>query len=106
VTPRELTALAARARLSLGAAPSEAAAPAPDPAPSLGLTPRELEVLRLVAVGRTNRQIADELFIGENLAGVHVSRILGKLDVAGRGEAAAIAHRLGLVEPAPGVAST
>jgi hypothetical protein len=50
-------------------------------------------------LGRTNRQIAGELFISENTAGVHVSRILGKLDVAGRGEAAAIAYRLGMVEP-------
>jgi DNA-binding CsgD family transcriptional regulator len=57
-------------------------------------------VLALVALGRTNRQIADELFISGNTAGVHVSNILGKLGVAGRGEAAALAYRLGLVEPA------
>jgi DNA-binding CsgD family transcriptional regulator len=66
------------------------------------LTPREREVLGLVALGRTNRQIADELFISENTAGVHVSNILGKLEVTGRGEAAAIAYRLGLVEGARG----
>ena len=66
----------------------------------LGLTAREREVLALVALGRTNRQIAEELFISENTAGVHVSNILGKLGVAGRGEAAAVAYRLGLVEPA------
>jgi DNA-binding CsgD family transcriptional regulator len=64
------------------------------------LTPREREVLALVALGRTNRQIADEPFISENTAGVHVSDILGKLGVAGRGEAAALAYRLGLVKPA------
>jgi DNA-binding NarL/FixJ family response regulator len=57
-------------------------------------------VLALVALGRTNRQIAGELFISENTAGVHVSNILGKLAVTGRGEAAAVAYRLGLVEPA------
>jgi DNA-binding CsgD family transcriptional regulator len=60
------------------------------------LTAREREVLGLVALGRTNRQIADELFISENTAGVHVSNIIGKLGVTGRGEAAAVAYRLGL----------
>jgi DNA-binding NarL/FixJ family response regulator len=53
-------------------------------------------VLVLVAAGRTNRQIGQELFITEKTASVHVSRILTKLGVAGRGEAAAVAHRLGL----------
>jgi DNA-binding CsgD family transcriptional regulator len=93
----EITALATRARLSLDAegAPAD---PAADPAAGLGLTAREREVLALVAVGRTNRQIADELFISENTAGVHVSNILGKLGVGGRGEAAAVAYRVGLVE--------
>ena len=50
----------------------------------------------LVAAGRTNRQIGEELFISEKTAGVHVSNILGKLGVSGRGEAAAMAHQLGL----------
>jgi DNA-binding CsgD family transcriptional regulator len=95
---REVTSLAARARLSLDDAPDEAPAPA-DGLERLGLTAREREVLGLVALGRTNRQIADELFISENTAGVHVSRILGKLGVGGRGEAAALAYRLGLVAP-------
>jgi DNA-binding CsgD family transcriptional regulator/tetratricopeptide (TPR) repeat protein len=62
-----------------------------------GLTRREMEVLRLLVDGRTNRQIAGELFIGEKTAGTHVSSILGKLDVASRAEAAAFAHREGLV---------
>jgi DNA-binding NarL/FixJ family response regulator len=53
-------------------------------------------VLALVASGRTNRQIGGELFITEKTASVHVSRILAKLGVAGRGEAAAVAHRPGL----------
>jgi DNA-binding CsgD family transcriptional regulator len=53
-------------------------------------------VLALVAAGRTNRQIGETLFITPKTASVHVSRILAKLGVAGRGEAAAIAHRLGL----------
>ncbi len=60
------------------------------------LTPRELEVLRLVAEGRTNREIGATLYMSEKTASVHVSRILAKLGVASRGEAAAIAHRLGL----------
>jgi DNA-binding NarL/FixJ family response regulator len=62
----------------------------------LGLTERELEVLRLLADGRTNRQIGEELFITPKTASVHVSRILGKLGVANRAEAAATAHRIGL----------
>ena len=56
-----------------------------------GLTVRELEVLRLLVQGMTNRQIATELFISEKTAGVHVSNILSKLDVNSRGQAAAIA---------------
>jgi DNA-binding CsgD family transcriptional regulator len=76
-------------------APNPAAEPT-DPAEALGLTPRERDVLRLVALGRSNRQIAEELFISPKTASVHVSNILGKLGVSGRGEAAATAHRLGL----------
>ena len=64
--------------------------------PMFGLTPREQEVLRLVAEGRSNRDIAEELFISAKTASVHVSNILGKLDVSSRGEAAATAHRLRL----------
>jgi DNA-binding CsgD family transcriptional regulator len=102
---REVMALAARARLVLEpAAPDKVPVPADDGA-RFGLTAREREVLALVALGRTNRQIAGELFISENTAGVHVSNILGKLAVNGRGEAAAIAYRLGLVEPARDSAS-
>jgi DNA-binding CsgD family transcriptional regulator len=66
------------------------------PAGELGLTAREREVLALVAAGRTNRQIAGELFISGKTASVHVSNILAKLGVANRGEAAAVAHRLHL----------
>ena len=63
---------------------------------TFGLTPREQDVLRLVAEGRTNRQIAEELFISPKTASVHVSNILAKLGVSGRTEAAALAHRLHL----------
>lgn len=59
-----------------------------------GLTPREVEVLRLVSAGRSNRQIGEELFISAKTASVHVSNILAKLGVSGRGEAAALAHDL------------
>ena len=92
----EITALAARARLDLGSAASDDEIVETTEAERLGLTPRELGVLALVALGRTNRQIADELFISQNTAGVHVSNIIGKLGVAGRGEAAALAYRRGL----------
>jgi DNA-binding NarL/FixJ family response regulator len=84
-------------RLEVPASPAPVPEPeAPSPARSLGLTPREEEVLALVAAGRTNRQIAEVLFITEKTASLHVSHILAKLGVAGRAEAAAVAHRLGL----------
>ena len=63
----------------------------------LGLTPRERQVIALVAQGATNRQIARQLFITEKTASVHVSNIIRKLGVGNRGEAAALAHRAGLV---------
>jgi DNA-binding CsgD family transcriptional regulator len=95
---RELELLAQRGRIQLEppADPAIAVPEAPSAAASLGLTRREAEVLALVAEGRTNRQIGQALFITPKTASVHVSRILAKLGVAGRGEAAAIAHRLGL----------
>jgi DNA-binding NarL/FixJ family response regulator len=61
-----------------------------------GLTARELEVLGLLANGRTNPQIGATLFISEKTASVHVSNILRKLAVSNRGEAAALALRKGL----------
>jgi len=63
-----------------------------------GLTERETEVLRLVAAGRGNRDIAAELFISPKTASVHVSNILGKLGVATRTEAAAVTYRLHLLD--------
>ncbi|MEO8266068.1 MAG: LuxR C-terminal-related transcriptional regulator [Ilumatobacteraceae bacterium] len=63
---------------------------------NLGLTPREAEVLSLVAAGRTNRQIGDELFVSDKTASVHVSNILRKLGVNTRVDAAAVAQRLGI----------
>jgi DNA-binding CsgD family transcriptional regulator len=64
------------------------------------LTNRELEVLRLIADGMTNRQVADELYISIRTAGVHVSNILAKTGAATRTEAAAWARRKGLLDPA------
>ncbi|MDI2124936.1 helix-turn-helix transcriptional regulator [Yinghuangia seranimata] len=77
-------------------------APGTTPATTDGLgpalTPREREVLARLAQGHSNRRIAEDLFISVKTASVHVSNILAKLEVANRGEAAAVAHRLGLVE--------
>jgi DNA-binding CsgD family transcriptional regulator len=92
----DVRALARRARLSLESASSEPTAVA-DPVP-FGLTDREREVLTLVAAGRSNGQIAAALFISPKTASVHVSNILAKLGVSGRVEAAAVAHRLGLLD--------
>jgi DNA-binding CsgD family transcriptional regulator/tetratricopeptide (TPR) repeat protein len=68
------------------------------PGAELGLTSREREVLALLVQGHTNKRIADELFISESTAGVHVSNILGKLGVRTRTEAASVAARLDLVD--------
>ncbi|MDO8483532.1 MAG: AAA family ATPase [Candidatus Limnocylindrales bacterium] len=95
-----IASLARRLRIDLtsadaGATDGAQASPAA-PADPFGLTGREREVLALVAEGYTNRRIADNLFISESTAGVHVSHILGKLGVDSRTEAAAVAVRLGL----------
>jgi ATP/maltotriose-dependent transcriptional regulator MalT len=106
----DIALLARRARISLDnpaddadaqAAPGRAGhAQIPEPERP-GLTAREFEVLRLVAAGRSNREIASELFISVKTASVHVSNILGKLSVTSRGEAAAAAHRLRLFDSFP-----
>jgi DNA-binding NarL/FixJ family response regulator len=62
------------------------------------LTEQEQRVLRLVARGRTNAEIAKELFISPKTASVHVSNILRKVGVPNRAAAAAWAHSVGLVE--------
>ena len=94
----EIGILARSARIVLGGDP---AGQDPAPATPLGLTAREFEVLRLVADGRSNPEIAAGLFISAKTASVHVSNILAKMGVAGRGEAAAAAHRLHLFDAVP-----
>ena len=89
--------LGQRARLRLDV-PQEETEPEPDEHP-FGLTARERQVLALVARGATNREIGTELHMAEKTASVHVSRILAKLDVRSRTEAAAVAHRQGLFVP-------
>ncbi|MFD9941231.1 response regulator transcription factor [Nonomuraea sp. NPDC059023] len=69
------------------------------PASPFNLTSRELDVLRLLTLGRSNPQIAKDLFIAPNTVATHVARILTKLSVATRTEAAAQAHRAGLFNP-------
>ena len=93
--------LAGRARVELSS-PSIVAVPATTRAASpgdLGLTARELEVLRLVEKGLSNGEIASALFISPKTASVHVSHILQKLGVRTRVQAAALAHRSGLTSP-------
>jgi DNA-binding CsgD family transcriptional regulator len=85
---QQIESLARRARLSL-----PTMTPGGQPAGIRGLTAREIEVLRLVAAGRSNRDIASELFISVKTASVHVSNILAKLGAVSRTEAAAIAHQ-------------
>ena len=94
----EVEGFATRARLRLEQEPaaSEASSSDGDEDP-FGLTARERQVLALLAAGRTNREIGAELYMAEKTASVHVSRILSKLDVRSRTEAAAVAHRVGLV---------
>jgi non-specific serine/threonine protein kinase len=68
----------------------------PDPAAAAGLTPREAEVLRLLAEGLTDREIAAALFVSPRTASVHVTHILAKLELESRAAAAAFAVRHGL----------
>jgi DNA-binding CsgD family transcriptional regulator/tetratricopeptide (TPR) repeat protein len=90
------TAAPAEDRLGLALAfvgPAE-----PPPGDTFGLSQREREVLVQLALGRTNREIGERLFISQKTVGVHVGNILAKLGVSGRVEAAAVAIRLGLTE--------
>ena len=101
----EPVATPAGGRANLASAPISEASTEPAAGPgsrsssgpdTFGLSKRELEVLGLIAQGRTNREIGDRLFISQKTVGVHVGNILAKLGVSGRVEAAAVAIRLGL----------
>jgi DNA-binding CsgD family transcriptional regulator/tetratricopeptide (TPR) repeat protein len=101
---REIERLALRSRLDLASQPvaegRSGATPIGDVIP-FRLTRREQDVLERLTVGRTNREIATDLFISEKTASVHVSNIKSKLGANGRAEIAAIAVRLRLVSDAP-----
>ncbi len=88
----EAEQLAQRLRLDLGAASDLSR----NPLDELNLTAREQEVLLLLAAGRSNPEIAQELFISPKTASVHVSNILAKLGLSSRVQAATLVHRLGL----------
>lgn len=100
---RELADLARETAHALGAQPlldelrSLGSTPIREEQASDALTPRESEILALVAEGRSNGEIGKQLFISTKTVSVHVSNILGKLDASGRTEAAAIARRRGLI---------
>ena len=95
----EINMLAGRARLQLPFEEPEGDAVEPEaPAAGLGLTEREVEVLRHLGLGRTNREIATLLFISPKTASVHVSNIMRKLGVSNRIAAARAAHKAGLTE--------
>jgi DNA-binding CsgD family transcriptional regulator/tetratricopeptide (TPR) repeat protein len=97
----EITGLAVRARIRLhDESRRRRGTPAGDPAPD-GLTERERQVLRLLVRGCTNREIGQILFMSPKTASVHVSRLMAKLGVQNRVQAAGVAHRLELVEPDP-----
>lgn len=107
---RQVTLLARRARIPLAPPAGDPGTPGPRPARedaapgsmSLpALTSREVDVLRLMAAGRSNAGIAGDLFISVKTVSVHVSNILAKLGAANRAEAAAAAHRLRLLDADP-----
>jgi DNA-binding CsgD family transcriptional regulator len=95
----QIRVVAQRARIRLQAPPalSGGSAPAPGMPVPYGLTERELLVLRLVGIGRTNAQIGAELYMSPKTASVHVTSILRKLGVSSRVQAAALAERAGLL---------
>jgi DNA-binding CsgD family transcriptional regulator/tetratricopeptide (TPR) repeat protein len=86
----------AEATIELDTAAAPAASPGAKTSIAAGLTPREVEVLRLLAAGKTDREIGETLFVSRRTAATHVRNVLAKLDVGSRSAAAAHAVRLGL----------
>jgi len=96
-------AMAPRFLSDLGQASEPSTPQAPDPiAGETQLTPREQEILRLVARGLSNTELADTLMVSENTVKTHVKNILGKLHMKNRREAASYAARLGYMQPVEG----
>jgi DNA-binding CsgD family transcriptional regulator len=90
----QIQALARRARINLEAVGAQEQDVVPSPAAQAGLTAREVEVLRQLAAGRSNREIGEALFISAKTASVHLSNIFRKLEVTSRVQAAAAAQQL------------
>ena len=96
IDPQYLAGLL-RACGQAGAAPPSRRAPAAQPGMAEPLTDREMEVLRLLAAGRSNQRIAHELVVALDTVKKHVTHVLGKLGAANRTEAVARARQLGLI---------
>jgi len=94
---RSIEASAARVRVDL----TPSAQPALRREPPAGMTPREAQILELLARGLTNREIATELVISTRTVEVHVARVMAKLSAHTRTEAVTAAHRMGLVGERP-----
>ncbi len=82
----------------LSSAPADGAPPSRQRLPG-GLTAREVEVLRLIAAGRSNREIADELVLSVRTVERHITNLYGKIDARGKADATAYALGHGLAEP-------
>jgi DNA-binding NarL/FixJ family response regulator len=95
-TPEQAVAVA-REVISAELARSASASPPVVPSSAAGLTPREVDVLRLLVEGRSDREIGEALFIGTRTVQTHVANLFAKLGVNARAEAAAVAVRRGLV---------
>jgi len=97
LTPLGASLELARARAVLDAQTPSAAPASPEAEDRKGLTPREVEILRLISTGLNNQAIAERLFISEHTVHRHVANTLAKLDVSSRSAAVAQAGRLGLL---------